>query len=255
MRTITVKGMGSVSARPGYIILSLNIEALSETYDRAMSEAADRIERLQGAAVRVGYRKEDLKTTSFDVQTRYENVKDKRPGSVLQRLEYCDRCSVCLWIATHLIDQNLILLVMQREADRPPVQEIFRKSFLPRAVMCRRQTDRKLHPNWGCSVEKHSFQLIRNCKERQHKEALVLCLVPTVWNPLVGERIIPPLIGQRFAAKWPYLAAYQSIRERRMVDRFYLFVSMVPVLLLYVWSTAGSTKNEPVLFFRTGSHT
>ena len=60
MRTITVKGTGNVSARPDYIILSLNIEVLSETYDRAMSEAAERIERLQGAAVRVGYRKEDL---------------------------------------------------------------------------------------------------------------------------------------------------------------------------------------------------
>ena len=59
MRTITVKGTGNVSARPDYIILSLNIEVLSETYDRAMSEAAERIERLQGAAVRVGYRKED----------------------------------------------------------------------------------------------------------------------------------------------------------------------------------------------------
>ena len=78
MRTITVKGTGSVSARPDYIILSLNIEALSETYDRAMSEAAERIERLQGATVRVGYHKEDLKTTSFDVQTRYENVKDRQ---------------------------------------------------------------------------------------------------------------------------------------------------------------------------------
>lgn len=59
MRTITVKGTGNVSARPDYIILSLNIEVLSETYDRAMLEAAERIERLQGAAVRVGYRKED----------------------------------------------------------------------------------------------------------------------------------------------------------------------------------------------------
>ena len=78
MRTITVKGTGNVSARPDYIILSLNIETLSKTYDRAMSEAAERIERLQGAAVCVGYRKEDLKTTSFDVQTRYENVKDRQ---------------------------------------------------------------------------------------------------------------------------------------------------------------------------------
>ena len=78
MRTITVKGTGNVSARPDYIILSLFIETLSESYDRAMSEAAERIEKLQGVAVRVGYRKEDLKTTSFDVQTRYENVKDRQ---------------------------------------------------------------------------------------------------------------------------------------------------------------------------------
>ena len=78
MRTITVKGTGNVSARPDYIILSLNIEANSKNYDLAMSEAAERIEKLQGVAVRVGYRKEDLKTTSFDVQTRYENVKDRQ---------------------------------------------------------------------------------------------------------------------------------------------------------------------------------
>ena len=78
MRTITVKGTGNASARPDYIILSLNIEVLSETYDHAMLEASVGIEKLQGVAVRVGYRKEDLKTTSFDVQTRYENVKDRQ---------------------------------------------------------------------------------------------------------------------------------------------------------------------------------
>ena len=54
MRTITVKGTGNVSARPDYIILSLNIEANSKNYDLAMSEAAERIEKLQGVAVRVG---------------------------------------------------------------------------------------------------------------------------------------------------------------------------------------------------------
>ena len=64
MRTITVKGTGNVSARPDYIILSLNSEVLSETYDRAMLEAAERIERLQGAAVCVGYHKDCLLYTS-----------------------------------------------------------------------------------------------------------------------------------------------------------------------------------------------
>ena len=46
MKTITVKGTGNVSARPDYIILSLNIETLSESYDRAMSEAAVKIAKI-----------------------------------------------------------------------------------------------------------------------------------------------------------------------------------------------------------------
>ena len=49
---------GQCLRQTGLHHLSLNIEALSETYDRAMSEAAERIEGLQGATVRVGYHKE-----------------------------------------------------------------------------------------------------------------------------------------------------------------------------------------------------
>ena len=78
MRTVTVKGTGNVSARPDYMILSLTIEAAAKTYDRAMTDAAERIEKLQDAAVRCGYEKENLKTTSLDVQTRYENIKDRQ---------------------------------------------------------------------------------------------------------------------------------------------------------------------------------
>jgi len=78
MRTITVKGRGNVSARPDYIVLSLSIETLSKTYDRAMADASERIKKLQDATVFVGYEKSDLKTTSFNVQTRYENVKDRQ---------------------------------------------------------------------------------------------------------------------------------------------------------------------------------
>ena len=116
---------------------------------------------------------------------------------------------------------------MKRKADRPSIQKIFCKPFLLRTVMRRRQADRKLHPHWARSVERRDFQLICDCKERQYEEAFVLRFVPAVWNPLVCERIIPPLIGQRFTSKWPYLAAYQARCERRVVDRFYLFVPMI----------------------------
>lgn len=57
MRTITVKGTGNASARPDYIILSLNIEVLSETYDRAMSEAAVRIEKCRVSLSALGIAK------------------------------------------------------------------------------------------------------------------------------------------------------------------------------------------------------
>ena len=161
------------------------------------------------------------------VRRKAADVNDKRSGTALQRLEYGNGCGVGLRIAAHLVDQNLILLVMQREANRAPIQKVFCKPFLLRTVMCRRQADRKLNPHWARSIERRGFQFICDCKERQHKEALVLRLVPAVWNPLVGERIIPPLIGQRFTSKWLYLAAYQPGCERRMVDRFYLFVPMI----------------------------
>lgn len=105
MRAITVKGTGNVSARPDYIVLSLNIEVLSKTYDHAMSEAAERIERLQGATVHVGYRKEDLKTTSFDVQTRYENVKDRQGNYKREFAGYT--CSYRLKLAFDFDDKQL----------------------------------------------------------------------------------------------------------------------------------------------------
>lgn len=75
-RTITVKGIGNVSARPDYITISLTLESLHKDYDEAMEHAAQRIRKLQDAAVRTGYAREALKTTKFNVETRYESVPD-----------------------------------------------------------------------------------------------------------------------------------------------------------------------------------
>ena len=99
------------SARPDYIILSLNIEVLSETYDHAMLEASVRIEKLQGVAVRVGYRKEDLKTTSFDVQTRYENVKDRQGNYKREFVGYA--CTYRLKLALTSTASNLHRLFLR----------------------------------------------------------------------------------------------------------------------------------------------
>ena len=82
---------------------------LARVSSRAMSEAAERIERLQGAAVRVGYRKEDLKTTSFDVQTRYENVKDRQGNYKREFVGYA--CSYRLKLAFDFDSKQLAKVI------------------------------------------------------------------------------------------------------------------------------------------------
>ncbi len=77
MRTITVKGIGHVSAKPDYITLSLGIQATEKEYDKAMLDAARRIDLLEAAALSQGFEKGSLKTSSFNVTTNYEHVKDR----------------------------------------------------------------------------------------------------------------------------------------------------------------------------------
>ncbi len=78
MKTITVRGVGSVAAKPDSITVAMTIESIRNDYDKAMQAAAERIEKLQAATICSGYSKEDLKTTSFNVETRYESVRNRQ---------------------------------------------------------------------------------------------------------------------------------------------------------------------------------
>lgn len=74
-KSITVKGVGSVSARPDYIVLSLSVTARAQDYDRSMEDAAARVDLLGAAAQRVGFEKDALKTLNFRVNTVYDSVR------------------------------------------------------------------------------------------------------------------------------------------------------------------------------------
>lgn len=76
-KTITVKGTGSVSAKPDYITLALSITARDMEYEKALEDAARRISLLEDAAKKAGFAKGDLKTISFNVNTQYETVPDQ----------------------------------------------------------------------------------------------------------------------------------------------------------------------------------
>lgn len=75
-RTITVKGVGTASAKPDFIVISMNIISKDMEYVKAVANANERIALLQQAIVKVGFVKEDLKTLAFNVRAVYKNEQD-----------------------------------------------------------------------------------------------------------------------------------------------------------------------------------
>lgn len=77
MKTITVKGIGKVSAKPDFVVLSMELESQNKNYESAMNLAVESIDHLNGALESVGFEKEAVKTTHFNVRTDYDNVRRK----------------------------------------------------------------------------------------------------------------------------------------------------------------------------------
>jgi len=76
-RTITVKGIGNVTAAPDYVVISMSLEAQDNDDDETMELAAKQIELLNSSLEAIGFEKKSIKTTSFNVRTDYERVKDR----------------------------------------------------------------------------------------------------------------------------------------------------------------------------------
>ena len=77
MKTMTVKGIGNVSVKPDLVVLSMSLETRNRDYETAMREAADRIEHINASLSTLGFEKESVKTTDFNVRTDYESKKDR----------------------------------------------------------------------------------------------------------------------------------------------------------------------------------
>lgn len=76
MKTITIKGVGKASVKPDLVVLSLSLKTIDQTYEKAMNKASKKIEELNKSLVAVGFEKESVKTTDFDVSTDYERKKE-----------------------------------------------------------------------------------------------------------------------------------------------------------------------------------
>lgn len=81
MKTITIKGVGTVSVKPDYITIMLRIASKDKDYSKAIDNANERIAMLQKSITSVGFAKEDLKTLMFRVNTFYDNDVKKQKAT------------------------------------------------------------------------------------------------------------------------------------------------------------------------------
>ena len=76
-KIITVKGVGNVSVKPDLIVVSMKLATEDREYEKTMELAAERISLINSSLEKIGFKKNSVKTTDFNVRTNYESVKDK----------------------------------------------------------------------------------------------------------------------------------------------------------------------------------
>lgn len=77
-RTITVRGIGTVSVKPDLVAITFNIISADKEYAAAVENANKSIQMLQNVVISSGFAKEDLKTLSFDVHSNYSREPDEQ---------------------------------------------------------------------------------------------------------------------------------------------------------------------------------
>src|SRR5699024_6812345 len=76
-RIITVKGIGTVKAKPDLVIITMNLESHMFEYDQTMELAAKSVNTITSAIESVGFDKTDLKTSHFNIRAHYEQYTDE----------------------------------------------------------------------------------------------------------------------------------------------------------------------------------
>jgi len=75
-REIIVKGIGKAAAAPDLIVLNISIEVNMPDYEKTMRHSTEMLDTLRTAIVSVGHDGKELKTTNFNINTKYESYRD-----------------------------------------------------------------------------------------------------------------------------------------------------------------------------------
>ena len=74
-KTMKITGKGKVSVKPDIIRLNMTMEESYKEYEVTLSQSSETTKILKELFVSFGFKKDDLKTRSFDIDTKYESYK------------------------------------------------------------------------------------------------------------------------------------------------------------------------------------
>jgi uncharacterized protein len=77
-RVLTVQGTGRVSQEPDTVVMRFSIVSTNKDYDQAMNDLNQRTAILKRDIVKLGFPKEEIKTTNFNVSTEYDYINGKQ---------------------------------------------------------------------------------------------------------------------------------------------------------------------------------
>lgn len=77
-RTIHVTGQATISVKPDMIGISMTLEDTYENYGTTLEQSAAQVEILKDCFEKLGFKRTDLKTQYFNVDTAYENYQDDK---------------------------------------------------------------------------------------------------------------------------------------------------------------------------------
>lgn len=76
-KTMKITGKGKVSVKPDIIRLNMTMEESYKEYELTLRQSSETIKILKELFVSLGFKNDDLKTRSFDINTKYESYKAK----------------------------------------------------------------------------------------------------------------------------------------------------------------------------------
>lgn len=83
-RTIRIAGTGQLAVQPDTIQLLLTLTGEHEAYSEALAHSARAVSSLKEALAKVDFGQDDLKTSHFSVNSKYESIQDP-PGHYKQQ--------------------------------------------------------------------------------------------------------------------------------------------------------------------------